>query len=297
MGFHGRLSNVINWSDYMRNKFIDNPKETTAYKLYKKVMNEGELHRIRDRDTKEIFDCKFIVNYPFHSFKHLRPNDNDNLDYIKREFQWYLSASLKDHRILKHAKMWKHLVQPNDYIFSNYGFYWFGKFKIPYAKEYEQHSLYEYIVNLLKKEPYTRRAYLPMCSHEHMFENNTDVLCTKGISFFYRDEFLHMKVSMRSSDLALGATIDWPCFNWLHEMVCHDTSLDKGLFLMDVDSLHIYEDYFDRVNKLLSNNDKEFNYISYPKIDDTQCLLNYDEAKNSISRKSEFFTWLTRVEL
>lgn len=258
---------------------LETLNDMPAYRAFMMLYESGHYSNPRDKGTMEVVGYTDKITYPFHSFN----CRHDNLDYIKKEFQWYLKADPFDDSICKHASTWETIIQPNGRIFSNYGYYWF-------ALRTHSISSYNYIINTLKADPLSRQAYIPMLSYAHTFEGNKDVVCTKSIGFRILSDQLHMFVDMRSSDLAIGASIDWPCFNWLHDMVCCDLEIEKGDFIFKTDSLHIYEAQFDYATKVLESTMDDVTKIEYPAITDTKDLI---ECKF----ESEFGQWLTTVKL
>lgn len=236
----------------------------------------GRANNARGQECREVLWYRQAIEYPFHSFK-ARPRDN--LDYIKREFQWYLNADPYDDRICKYAKIWNTIKQPDNRIFSNYGHFWFGA-----------QRGFEYVINTLKRDPQSRRAYLPMCSTEHTFLANKDMVCTKGITFRIVNAEVQMHVDMRSSDLFVGASIDWPCFTFLHEMVACTLSRPVGQFIFSADSLHVYDRNWHHVQAIIDDGEKGMYEIDYPEITDPYDLINQDY-------KTPFGQWLTEVQL
>jgi len=237
-------------------------------------MTEGIESRPRNESIREINYFRATIANPWSTYE----GRNYPLSYLKKEFQWYLNADPTDMRICKYAKMWAKIVN-NGRIFSNYGYYWFNK-------DYLQGiSGFDWVVNSLKKDPFSRQAYIPMNGRDHIFEGNRDVVCTKGVQFRILDGSLVMHADMRSSDAIFGMGTDLPIFRILQEMVATELGLPTGPFVFSADSIHIYEKHFKMVDDILHNGVRSFIHTEYPKITDVNDLLTG-------SFQSEFGKWL-----
>ena len=177
-----------------------------------------------------------------------------NVDYVKHEFLWYLRGDAYDLEILDHAAMWKTLVNtspPINTINSNYGQYIFGA-----AENRENRStLFDYVINTLKKDPNSRRASMTILSRNHLLSRTNDYPCTYALNFRIRENQLKMSVHMRSQDAVFGMGNDAPCFSFIQEMV-YAALLDEypellmGEYHHICDSLHVYEKHFEVMEKI-----------------------------------------------
>ena len=136
-----------------------------------------------------------------------------NLDYIKREFLWYLKGDKFDLSILKYAKMWEGLVNADGSINSNYGQYIFHRGS-------DERSLFTYVLEELARDKDSRRASAVILRREHLLSETRDYPCTYSLNFRIRDDKLNMSVHMRSQDAVFGMGNDAPCFSFIHELVC-----------------------------------------------------------------------------
>lgn len=245
-----------------------------VYDIISEIMEKGITTKPRNLEIKEINYFSAVIDNPWSNY----PARNYPIDYFKREMQWYLGADPFDLRICKYSKVWKKIIQSNGAIFSNYGYYWFGPQKG-----------YFNCLNTLKKDKYSRQAYLPMCSYLHMFEGNPDVVCTKGIQFRIIKEKLHMHVTMRSSDAIYGFATDLPCFYTLMKMMALDLEIPLGSFIFSSDSVHIYESQYDLAENILKNGKDQIDY-NIPKLTSTSDLILE-------KYKSEFGRWLNKAKL
>jgi len=251
--------------------------KVTAKQMFNEVYTGGITSSPRGLLVREITNYYIGVDYPYHNFI----GRKDNLAYIKKEFLWYLKGEPYDGSICNEASIWKTIKQPDGRIFSNYGYYWFNR------TNKDGLTGFEWVINCLTKDPDSRQAYIPMLDASHMFQSNKDVVCTKGILFRIVEDKLDMTVNMRSSDLAIGNSIDLPCFSFLHEMVAYSLAKQMGKFHFHTDSLHVYERNFKLMEDIvaLPHASCLTEIISQPDIDDVSDLLNLEFG-------SEFGMWL-----
>jgi thymidylate synthase len=172
-----------------------------------------------------------------------------NLDYIKREFLWYLRGNKHDLSILKYAKMWENLVTPDQSINSNYGQYIFN---VPTEVTYNQ---FDFVVNQLIEDRDSRRASISILKSSQLIKTNKDVPCTYSLNFRIRESRLNMSVHMRSQDAVFGMGNDAPCFSFIHEMVWAALTkqypdLEMGSYHHIADSFHVYDRHFEVMEKI-----------------------------------------------
>ncbi len=167
-----------------------------------------------------------------------------NLDYVKKEFLWYLRGDRFDKSILESASMWKNLVNEDGSINSNYGQYVFGE-----RKQFDDAKKF------LEDDRDSRRASIVILSGEHLRMVTKDVPCTYSLNFRIRNNRLNMSVHMRSQDGIFGMANDAPAFSFIHEMmVCalreKYPTLEYGAYFHIADSFHVYERHFEMLTKL-----------------------------------------------
>jgi thymidylate synthase len=214
----------------------------------------GKESKPRGKLIREIEYFQGEVTNPWSNYE----GRNFNLDYVKREFQWYLNADPYDTRICKYAKIWNKIVQDDGRIYSNYGQYWFT-----YG--------IDWVAQTLTDDPNSRQAIIPMLSKEHLFTGNKDVVCSVGPQFRIVDGKLNMHVKFRSSDAIFGLGTDLPTYWWLWEMAAVRLNADKGIFVFSADSLHIYDYHFGMAEQIIFASLKE--WVWYPPITDVNDLL------------------------
>jgi thymidylate synthase len=230
----------------------------------------------------ENFSYNLPPYYRFCNFKSRKLNIN----YIKKEFLWYLKGNKNDASICEYAKMWKGLINDDGSINSNYGQYIFGD-----QKQFERCR------DWLVDDKDSRRASIVILSNEHLKTITKDYPCTYSINFRIRDNYLNMSVNMRSQDGIFGMGNDAPCFSFIHEMMYESLKyyyprLKYGLYHHHCDSFHVYEKHYKMLDKITLFRD-EFTEVACPKI------LNKEEVDyliennfNKTPKDFKFTKWL-----
>ena len=217
-----------------------------------------------------------------------------SLDYIKREFLWYLKGDKYDTSIADHAKIWKSTIDDRGIINSNYGQYIFGEI-----------NQFWRVVDILKEDRDSRRASIMILSSDHVLNATHDVPCTYAINFRIRMNSLNMSVHMRSQDAIYGLGNDIPTFSFIHEMMQkalkkYYPDLALGHYYHVADSFHVYERHFEMLRKIAKGD--KFNHIEVPEIDGpeevdflTKLHEMTEDSELLIPEDYKFTKWLTEI--
>ena len=239
--------------------------------IYSTLQTTGTKCKPRDQEVIEIEDYTYTLPayVRFTSFEARK----FNLNYVKKEFLWYLNGDRFDLSICKHAKMWNNLIAEDGGINSNYGQYVFGDV-----------GGIDHVVNELTCDKDSRRASIMILSNTHLKVGAKDVPCTYSISFRIRNNTLRMSVRMRSQDAVFGMTNDAACFSFIHECVYALMTevypdLKMGSYTHTADSFHVYERHYDMLNSMVNSTVDEFEFIDCPQIknaDEVRFLIKGD---------------------
>ena len=225
------------------------PSEIIFRNMYGRLYYEGQ--EVIPRGMKSLEIENFNVDIPpYVRFTNFRSR-NFNLDYVKKEFLWYLKGDKYDTSIAEHAKMWYSLINKDGSINSNYGQYIFYSDSLNGTK-----SQFDNVFEILKRDKFSRRAVIMILQPYHLLMETSDVCCTYSMSFRIRDNYLNMTVRMRSQDSILGFATDAPCFSFIHEMLYMKLKevypeLKYGIYHHSVDSFHVYERHYDLLKKII----------------------------------------------
>ena len=120
------------------------------------------------------------------------------------------------------------MADSNGNVNSNYGWQWGRNDQI------------DYVVDLLKREKYTRQATLSIYDGKEHDKYTYDTPCTYAVQFTITDNRLNMCVTMRSNDLWYGFCNDQYQFSKLQEMIANEINIDIGVYYHFAHNLHIY---------------------------------------------------------
>lgn len=207
-------------------------------KLIKTLLNEKKVN-----NTKEINNCVFIVKNPTLENIYF-PRRKISLNYADAELKWYWSGDNSCKTIGKHAKMWLKLSDDGKTNNSAYGYILFKKYNF---------NQLEQIIELLKKDNYTRRAVLNISDPKINRIETKDMQCTIAIQFLLRNNKLEETVYMRSNDVYFGLPYDYIFFVSLGKYVAKQLNVELSLYTHHSTSMHMYlkdEDDFKNNKKM-----------------------------------------------
>jgi hypothetical protein len=131
------------------------------------------------------------------------------------------------------AKFNKHMMDFSDdgvTLVSSYGYRW--KEVLPT------------IIEMLRKDPDTRRAYIPIFQQADCFLTGKDIPCNVGIAFYVVNGALNMSVFNRSNDMIYGAYgANVVHFSFLQEYVARALGLKVGYYAQISSNFHLYTEF------------------------------------------------------
>ena len=197
--------------------------------LYSLINNYGE----------NFADTKILFNVGFYIINSLDNNINTNFrkwnrDYAEFEWQWYLSGNPNAVEISKRAPIWKHHMDENNLVRSNYGWQWLRKNQL------------NNIINKLKINKNSRQAVLSIYDGKEIDTYTNDTPCTLSIHFQVINDELCMTVNMRSNDLWFGFCNDQYCFSKLQQIVANKLKIKIGWYYHFASNLHLYNNFLNK---------------------------------------------------
>ena len=169
-----------------------------------------------------------------------------NLEYIKKEIDWYESESLNINDIYGPDKeppaAWQYAADPDGFINSNYG-------HLIYSNVY--HNQYNRVLQELSTAPDGRRAMMvynrPDIWDEYNENGMSDFICTNAVAYYIRNGRLDCCVQMRSNDVVFGYKNDYAWQQYVLHELANDLDLEVGNMIWQVQNLHVYEKHFDLI--------------------------------------------------
>lgn len=190
---------------------------------------------------------------------------SSKIDYINGELEWYFRGMDDVGFISTYSGFWKNICNEDGSCNSAY-----GKLLFVDKNEYG-FTQYQWALKKLKEDVDTRQSVMFLNGRQFQYEGNKDFVCTSYVIFFVREGKLYMRVHMRSNDAVLGTPNDVSFFSVLQQQMCRHInqecgySLELGTYSHIVDSMHLYSDKYDVVERMLK---EEFLSSSY--------VLDYD---------------------
>lgn len=219
--------------------------------ILEKLFSEGEIITTRGLKTLEICNVNLCLRDPRN-----RVTNNSKrkwkLPLAIGEFAWHVSGSNSVDFITYYAKQWKNFSSDGKIISrSCYGH------KI-FKKENNGSSQWTKLIELLKKDKFSRRAVLDI------FESDSgndyfakDVACVNTVQFLIRNNKLDAIVSMRSNDMIWGLPYDIYLFTMLQELLSVELGVELGMYYHNVGSMHIYDRHFNLAHDMLEEKENK----------------------------------------
>jgi thymidylate synthase len=113
---------------------------------------------------------------------------------------------------------------------------------IPERLSYESGSYLIQVINLLREDPASRRAFVPLILPQDLITQPRDLPCPSALHFMIRDNLVELVVNMRSQSLLGVLPYDVFLFTLVQETVSRELGLQMGAYTHMTNSLHIYED-------------------------------------------------------
>lgn len=203
---------------------------TDAWKEWYSLLSmQGKSDDSRDGEVcGEIINAITVIKNPTLN---ILKSDIRNLPmrYAVGELLWYLSGSNKLSAIKRYSKAWESLSDDGETVNSAYGY------RIGKQFGFNQ---WEYVKELLKKDPNTRQAIIHIKDASN--KPTKDTPCTVSLQFLLRDGKLNLTTYMRSNDIWLGFPYDVFSFTCLQILMANELDVEIGEYTHIAGSLHLY---------------------------------------------------------
>lgn len=206
--------------------YIEENNFLEAYqKLCKSLIVEGEPTNPRDLATKEIQNVMVHIKNPRSRIMNYRSR-KIAYSFAIGEWLWCMQGR-EDLNMIKY-------YAPSYNRFSDDGLILNGAYGPRILRGINK------IIQLLKEDPNSRRAVIPIYDKKDVGLNSKDIPCTISLQFFIRKGKLNMITSMRSNDIFLGFPYDVFNFTMFQEYIATCLGVDVGTYTHCVGSLHYY---------------------------------------------------------
>lgn len=249
------------------------------------VMNTCSENNARGTISKEQLNVALVVEDP-RLCLYTNPARSSQMKYIAAELVWYYLGRNDVAFISKWAKFWEQIQNEDGTANSAYGNLIF--------KMKNQHGLsqYQWAIQSLIKDPYTRQAVMHFNMPIHQYFGNKDFVCTMNVNVHIRENKLHLKLNIRSNDAVWGTPTDAAFFCSLQmQMLSHlrevYPTLELGTYTHVADSYHVYDRHYDLVNKMLEN---EFVPVKMPLVKNDLINIDGEPTSNLLTLASHIET-------
>lgn len=192
-------------------------------------------------NTREINNAIFTLTDINNNIVRIR---NISLSYLCGELAWYFSGRRDTKFIAAFSKFWNKISDDGENANSAYGYL------IRLAFNFDQ---IEKVVELLKKDPNSRRAKININTPNENVIETKDEPCTMFLQFMIRDGKLNCTAVMRSNDIWLGFPYDVAFFTELQKYIARRLQVNYGTYTHIAISLHVYERNLEDIKRIVKN--------------------------------------------
>lgn len=208
------------------------------------------MNEIYKHIARELFTYGNVVNNTteLENFQFTLGDINDNMitlksrniskSYIIGELSWYFGGINSVDYISHFGNMWSRISDDGVTNNSAYGYV--------LQKEFGFNQI-ETIIELLKKDPNSRRAVLNINRANPNVITTKDEHCTIALVFSIRNNKLNCTGIMRSNDIWFGLPYDVIYFTELQKYIANKLNVEYGTYTHFATSLHVYEQYYDKL--------------------------------------------------
>jgi thymidylate synthase len=238
--------------------------------------------RPRGMEVRELISPAIRVLNPLDKL-YTSPVRSTPMRYLAGEFVWYFAQRNDAEFISRYSAFWNQIKNRNGVILdpapapgtakfydvippgsvnSSYGHLMMAVRDARWAGG-RAISQWVWALESMLKDPDTRQAVLHVNRPGHQHDWIRDFPCTMSLQFLLRDGKLNLVVHMRSNDLIMGLTYDFPMFAFFQEVFMYhlnklrtDSGKDPiqlGHLTLFAGSSHIYDRNYAMVEGMLGN--------------------------------------------
>lgn len=195
-----------------------------------------------------------------------------NLTYVAAELLWYWSSRNDLAFIGKFSSFWDKVTDDGKTANSAYGYI---------LQEKHGFNQIETIIDLLKYDPFSRRAVLNINVPNPNVKTTQDEMCTICLNYQIRDNVLDCNCVMRSNDFNFGLRNDIAYFIYLQKYIADRLGVGYGKYTHHAFSMHMYNKDF-KFTKDIAYGTME---TSRERLDVAKLIINKDKLVKWIDTK------------
>lgn len=182
--------------------------------------------------TKELCDYSFKITDITGNECITLKTGGTNLTYVAAELLWYFSSRNDLAFISKFSSFWNKVSDDGKTANSAYGYI---------LQEKHGFNQIEKIIELLTKDPNSRRAVMNINVPNVNVIETKDEMCTIALNYQIRDGKLHSICTMRSNDFNFGLRNDLAFFIYLQKYIADRLGVEYGSYTHTAWSMHMYD--------------------------------------------------------
>lgn len=219
--------------------------------------SDNKTSGYRDGNCSEIMNAQVCLTNVDNNIISIR---NISKVYLMAELTWYFAGRNDVAFIGAFAKKWKDLSDDGITNNSAYGYL---------LKSGYGFNQIEKVIELLKKDPMSRRAVININVPNVFVIETKDEPCTIALQFLIRNKKLYCTAIMRSNDIWYGFPYDVAFFTELQKYIATRLEIEPGDYTHFATSLHVYEKDRKQISKInlrksdpvIFNRDNFFTYV------------------------------------
>ena len=192
-----------------------------------------------------------------------------NLTYVAAELLWYWSSRNDLAFIQKFSKFWDKVTDDGVTANSAYGYI---------LQQKHGFNQIEKIIELLKKEPFSRRAVLNINVPNPNVIETHDEMCTICLNYQVRNGKLYSTCVMRSNDFNFGLRNDIAYFIYLQKYIANRLGVGYGTYTHYAFSMHMY--------------DRDFKFTKKVAYSSTETMDERLDVAKLIANKDTLINWI-----
>lgn len=254
--------------------------KTTPNIVYRQLANDllDKSHPMDSANprgaTKEICNYMFTIDDITGNECVTLKSGGTNLTYVAAELLWYWSARNDLEYITKFSKFWEKVSDDHKTANSAYGYI---------LQKKHGFNQIEKMIELLKKDPTSRRAVMNINVPNEKVIETKDEMCTICLNYQIRDGKLHSTCVMRSNDYNFGLRNDLPFFLYLQKYIADRLFVGYGSYTHIAFSMHMYNKDFEFTKK-----------VAYNSLESSNQRLDISRL---INNKDQIIKWIDSHEL
>ncbi len=243
------------------------------------LLENGQVVDPRGQKTLEISPIVFSLSNPLYRCT-FNPKRRWSLPLALGEYCWHVSSSNDLDFIRYYASQWNEFSDDGLTIGGScYGHRIFSTSG--------NESQWKKVIDLLKKDPQTRRAVLTFFESPSKLDliQSKDIPCTCTLQFILRSGCLNAIVHMRSNDVMWGLPYDVFLFTMLQELMARTLGVGVGKYIHFSGSIHIYEKHINQAKMMLETG--SFPIYKMSKMESHENMLDFLEEEKKIRTGDE----------